>query len=323
MKTVVCPLEKWHQIPLQLGLEDTPFPVITEHRGRRKLMAVRWYGGKYSHVDWIVPLLTPHHRHYCEPFGGSAAVLLNKPPSPVETYNDLDGDLVTFFRVLRDEPEALIEKLLLTPFSREEFQRAWEQRGRSDLPDVERARLFFIRAEQVRTGLAQRSTPGRWAWCLHTSRRGMSGSVSRWLSRIDALWLVAQRLRTVQIEHDDAFRVIQRYDSPDTLFYLDPPYHHAGRTDAHAYGYEMDEQDHIRLAELLHHIQGKVALSGYRTPLMDELYHDWVRIDAPARTIHASKARRRECLWLNYPLDELPASTLEQLRQKGFQFYEP
>jgi DNA adenine methylase len=111
----------------------------------------------------------------------------------VETYNDIDGDLVNFFRVLRDKPDELIEKLVFTPFSREEFHKAYEMRGRTDLPDVERARLFFVRAEQVRIGLAQTSTAGRWAWCRLTSRRGMSGSVSRWLNRIDALWAVSER----------------------------------------------------------------------------------------------------------------------------------
>jgi DNA adenine methylase len=125
-----------------------------------KILAIRWYGGKFSHLDWLLPLL-PKCQHFCEPFGGSAAVLLNRDPSPVETYNDIDGDLVNFFKVLRDKPDELIEKLVFTPFSREEFRKAYELRGRTDLPEVERARLFFVRAEQVRIGLAQTSTAGR------------------------------------------------------------------------------------------------------------------------------------------------------------------
>ncbi len=317
-------LRRWQMLQYRLALEDAGFPAQVIRKGRKKILAIRWYGGKYSHVDWIVPLLPPA-RHYCEPFGGSAAILLNKPPSPVETYNDIDGDLVNFFRVLRDQPEEFIEKLLLTPFSREEFALAWEKRGDKSLPPVERARLFFIRAEQVRIGLAQKATPGRWAWCLHTSRRGMAGSVSRWLSRIESLWLVAQRLRTVQIEHDDAFRVIERYDSPETLFYVDPPYLHESRTDPNAYGFEMSEEDHRRLAELLHTVKGKVALSGYQSPLMDALYADWWRVDAPVRTIHSSKAKRRESLWLNYAPHEVDRHdlVLHQLEERGFVFVPP
>src|SRR5215207_1505277 len=118
-----------------------------------KLIAFGWYGGKFSHLDWLLPLL-PSATHYCEPFGGSAAVLINREPSPVETYNDLDSDLVTFFRVLRDQSDALIQAIGLTPFSREEFELAI-QKPDTELSDLERARRFFVRARQVRTGLAQ------------------------------------------------------------------------------------------------------------------------------------------------------------------------
>src|SRR5437660_3850999 len=122
-------------------------------RRRSKLIAFGWYGGKFNHLDWLLPLLPDCH-HYCEPFAGSAAVLLNRPPSPVETYNDLDGEVVNFFRVLRDKKDALIEAIGLTPFSREEFYRAVSTNG-EHLGAVERARRFFVRARQVRTGLAQ------------------------------------------------------------------------------------------------------------------------------------------------------------------------
>lgn len=100
-----------------------------------KVIAFGWYGGKFSHLDWLLPLL-PKTTHYCEPFGGSAAVLLNREPSPVETYNDLDGDVVNFFRVLRDDHEALIEAIGLTPFSREEFRIATSQFS-DDLTDLD------------------------------------------------------------------------------------------------------------------------------------------------------------------------------------------
>jgi DNA adenine methylase len=289
-----------------------------KHNG--KLLAIRWYGGKFSHLDWLLPLLPKCH-HYCEPFGGSAAVLLNREPSPVETYNDIDGDVVIFFKVLRDKPEELIEKLVFTPFSREEFRKAYEMRGRKDLPDIERARLFFIRAEQVRIGLAQTSTAGRWAWCKLTSRRGMSGSVSRWLNRIDALWAVAERLRRVQIENRDAFEVILKYDSPQTLFYLDPPYPHDSRKDVNAYGYEMTEKDHIKLAELLHSVKAKVAISGYLSPLTEKLYGDWTRIDAPTRLIHSVKKPRTESLWINYSLEEIGEKNIQKLEKMGCKFH--
>lgn len=124
-----------------------------------KVIAFGWYGGKYSHLDWLLPLL-PKATHYCEHFGGSAAVLLNREPAPVETYNDIDSELVNFFRVLREQKDALIEAIGLTPFSREEFELAIAP-PTQDISDLERARRFFVRARQVRSGLAQTASSGR------------------------------------------------------------------------------------------------------------------------------------------------------------------
>lgn len=127
---------------------------------RKRIIAFGWYGGKYSHLSWLMPLL-PQCHHYCEPFAGSAAVLLNRSPSPVETYNDLDGEVANFFRVLRDHKDRLIEAIGLTPFSREEFSIACTLDP--DIDPIERARRFYVRARQVRTGLAQTASVGRWA----------------------------------------------------------------------------------------------------------------------------------------------------------------
>lgn len=264
----------------------------------KKPIAFGWYGGKYSHLDWLLPLL-PSATHYCEPFGGSAAVLLNREPSPVETYNDLDGEVVNFFRVLRSQKDDLLEAIGLTPFSREEFEVALQPLT-PDLTDLERARRFFVRARQVRTGLAQTASSGRWAHCVLTSRAGMAGAVSRWLGSVEGLAEIAQRLLRVQIEHAPALEVIQRYDSPDTLFYCDPPYPHDSRGDSNAYAYEMTDADHQALARVLHTVQGKVALSSYASDLMQDLYGDWTCIEAPAKTIHSVKQARVELLWVNY-----------------------
>jgi DNA adenine methylase len=268
-----------------------------------KLIAFGWYGGKFSHLNWLLPLL-PICQHYCEPFGGSAAVLINRESSPVETYNDIDGEVVNFFRALREHRGELIEAIGLTPFSREEFELAISQPN-GNISDIERARRFFIRARQVRTGLAQTASAGRWAHCLLTSRAGMAGAVSRWLGSVEDLSEIAQRLLRVQIEHAPATEVIQRYDSEETLFYCDPPYPHDSRTDSNAYAYEMSDDDHRALAEVLHSVKGKVALSSYHCDLMDELYSSWNFIEAPVKQIPSSKAERREALWVNYNIEDI------------------
>jgi DNA adenine methylase len=267
-----------------------------------KLIAFGWYGGKYSHLDWLLPLL-PKTTHYCEPFGGSAAVLINREPSPVETYNDVHGEVVNFFRVLREQGEVLTKAIGLTPFSREEFERAISEPA-DGLSDLERARRFYILARQVRTGLAQKASSGRWAHCKLTSRAGMAGAVSRWLGAVEDLPLIAQRLLRVQIEHAPAIEVIQRYDSEETLFYCDPPYPHASRTDVNAYANEMTDGQHRELAEVLHQVKGKVALSSYHCALNDELYGDWQRVESDEKMIHSVKKARTEVLWVNYQLGE-------------------
>lgn len=265
---------------------------------RKRMIAFGWYGGKFSHLNFILPNLPEDDRHFCDVFGGSAAVIINRRPAPVETYNDIDSEVVNFFRVLRDPADGkqLIRAIALTPFSREELVRALELAG----DPLERARRFFVRARQTRTGLAQTSSEGRWAHCLLTSRAGMAGAVSRWLGSVEGLSEIVQRLQRIQIENAPALEVIERYDSVDTLFYIDPPYVHDARGDSKAYGVEMSNDDHRELAEMLLGIEGRAAVSGYRTALYDDLYESWRRVDADPKTCHSVRQLRQESLWLNY-----------------------
>lgn len=273
-------------------------PVI-KRRGSKKI-AFGWYGGKFSHLDWLLPLL-PEAHHYVEPFAGSGAVLINRPPAAVETYNDIDGDVVHFFRVLRDRPDELIRAISLTPFSREEFYEAVSPVS-SEVDPLERARLFYVRARQARTGLAQTASLGRWANCKEASRRGMSGVVSRWLGGVEGLEDIAERLLRVQIENRPANDILLTYDSESTLFYCDPPYLHATRGDSKAYGFEMDLEEHRSFAEVANRLVGKVAVSGYDHEVMSELFPTgkWTKTTGETRTIHSTKATRTEVLWTNY-----------------------
>jgi DNA adenine methylase len=305
MPAIVAPVERTEEA--QKSVPDghacrsarmTP-PPVSHLATKKKLIPFGWYGGKFSHLDWLLPLLPPCH-HYCEPFAGSGAVLLNRDPSPVETFNDLDGEVVNFFRVLREEKDRLIEAIGLTPFAREEFAMACETSP--GLSGLERARRFYVRARQVRTGLAQTATIGRWANCKNTSRAGMSGVISRWLGAVEDLPEVAERLLRVQIENRPAVDVIRLYDSASTLFYCDPPYVHSTRGDSKAYGFEMTDAQHRDLADVLNSVQGMVAFSNYQTTIVDKLYPEskWHKTIAPARTNHSTKDKRVEVLWSNY-----------------------
>lgn len=241
---------------------------------KNKIIAFSYYGGKFSHLKWLLPLL-PKTITYCEPFGGSAAVLLNKEPSKMEIYNDLDSSVVNFFKVLRDKPDELIEKISLTPYSRWEYEYAVKNKGNPELSDVERARLFYV---SVRQGYNSSQISSIKDWSYNINQREKPKT---WKNSFPKLYLVAERLLHVHIEYKPAIDVIKRYDSTDTLFYCDPPYPHECRKSKKVYFGEMSDEEHIKLAEVLHSVKGKVAISSYHCQLMDKLYSDWNYIDAP------------------------------------------
>jgi DNA adenine methylase len=271
----------------------------------KRTLPFRWYGSKYTSLHWLLDLLPSTHT-YVEPFAGSASVLINREPSPVEVLNDKDGDVVNFFEVLREKPDELLESIALTPFSREEYERAILKEGDDGLDPVEKARAFFVRAGQSRSGLAQSATPGRWAYCKSTSRRGMSGSVSRWCGRIDNLDRTIDRLRRVQIENRDAADVIETYDGEDALIYCDPPYPHESRSgDTNVYVGEMSDDDHRDLSRLLKSCEAKVAVSSRVCPLMEELYGDWNVHVADERNVASGDREESEALYTNYTPGEV------------------
>jgi DNA adenine methylase len=150
----------------------------------------------------------------------------------------------------------------------------------------------------------------------------MAGAVSRWLGSVEGLPQIVQRLQRVQIENAPATEVIRRYDSPKTLFYCDPPYPHEARGDSKAYGYEMTDREHEELADLLRSVQGAVAVSGYRCPLMDRLYRNWIRVDANTRLCNSSKSERTESVWVNYDPESHSQAVGYPLPDKNFYLFD-
>lgn len=257
---------------------------------------VKWHGGKYYLCSRIIAHFPPHHT-YVEPFGGAASVLLNKPPSPVEVYNDLDERITRLFRVLRDHGEELHRRLTLTPYSEVEFERADEPAT----DEIEQARRDFVR---WRLSLGGRGDS--FSFTLHRVRRDMADVVSGYLSMIDEeLPRIVQRLRSVEIVRRPALDVIRTWDNSQTLVYCDPPYLHSTRHEGSRsiYGCEMSEAEHLELAAVLKQCQGRVLLSGYPSELYAELYRGWrtVEFDMPNHAAGGrSKARKRETIWLNW-----------------------
>jgi DNA adenine methylase len=230
-----------------------------------------------------------------EPFGGAASVLLRKPPAPYEVYNDLDGEVVGFFRVLRERPDDLLRAIALTPFARAEVDAACAPPP-PDADEVERARRVYVRAWQGRHGLPAR---GRMGWRFERAATRSRTVVDDWRDASHLVAVVA-RLRRVQLECDDALRVLARFDAPGTLHYIDPPYPAAtrcARWARHAYAHELSDDGHRRLAGALRALRGMAVVSGYPCPLYRELYAGWPTVARPART-HGPRAAT-EVLWLS------------------------
>jgi DNA adenine methylase len=257
---------------------------------------VRYHGGKWKLAPWIIEHLPPH-KTYVEPFGGGGSVLLRKPRSFAEIYNDLDGEIVNVFRVVRDRGPELLRALELTAFSRVEFLASYEA---SDDP-LEAARRTILRSFQ---GFGSAAVCGEVSGFRATSSRSGATPAHDWRNYPAKLGETIDRLRGVVIEQRDAVDVMHHHDAPTTVHYVDPPYVHSTRstkvrhTDTRkSYKFELNDQEHEALAARLGALRGMVVLSGYPSPLYDRLYGEWHRID---RVAHADGARPRiESLWLN------------------------
>jgi DNA adenine methylase len=250
---------------------------------------LKYYGSKFRIAKWIIEHF-PKHRHYVEPFGGAANVLLVKEPSKLETYNDLNDSLVNFFQILRDRAEELVEKIKLTPWSRTEFERCLSNEPITD--KLEAARRLF-----VRLWMSYNST---FTTCAGNFRRHTNGRRSVIMDiKPQNLFDASQRFLKVQIERRDALRLMQELDSPDTLFYLDPPYVFSTRVQKKAYSNEMTDDQHRAFADVLHSLKGFVILSGYPSEIYKDLFEDrgWRRVDKRAITMGGTE--RTECIWLS------------------------
>lgn len=244
-------------------------------------------------APWICSNLPDAHRIYVEPFGGAASVLLKKQRSYAEVYNDLDQDVVNFFQVLRSDRASELQNMLrLTPFARAEFEIAYQE-----VKDpVERARRLVVRSFM---GFgANAHNVDSYSGFRASSNRSGSTPAHDWANYPDALPALIDRLKGVLIESRDAFELISKNDSPDTLFYVDPPYLKSTRgSPRHGYAFEMSDDDHCRLAALLQEVQGMVVLSGYPSELYTWLYPSWKRVEQT--TFADGAGERTECLWLN------------------------
>ncbi|EKU97610.1 site-specific DNA methylase [Leptolyngbya sp. PCC 7375] len=252
--------------------------------------ALRYFGGKWRLAPWILQHF-PEHRIYCEPYAGAFSVGLRKRPAAVDVLNERNPGVTNFFEVLKDWPQELITALNASPKTRDEFKRCMVIEGNA----FERARRFYLFCQ-----MSFSNGGGRWSSGTSEERLRLVQSQD-----CDYLMAVSQRLANVQITHDLAEVAIAKYDSPETLFYIDPPYvqstrgskdtRHINGAPRRQYAYEMDDDGHRQLAEQLHSAKGMVVLSGYESALYAELYPGWRCVK---KQIQTRQGLRTECLWL-------------------------
>lgn len=266
-------------------------PIIPTDAPHRSVL--RYFGGKWAIAPWVLQHLPPH-RVYVEPFGGAASVLLRKPRSRIEVYNDLDEEIVGIFQVIQraDTCAALVRRLHRTPYSRAEFERAFL----ATTDSVERAARAIIRSfmafHHEALFNARKTT---FADARH--RTGNHSKAREWATYPRSLSAVRRRLRGVIIERRDAQEVIGVQDTPDTLFFVDPPYLPATRSKS-GYRHELDTDQHVALLEKLLAVQGRVVLAGYPSDLYDGMLHGWRRVERPHRASGSARLRT-EVLWIN------------------------
>lgn len=249
---------------------------------------MKYPGAKNRIANWIVSYI-PKHDVYVELYAGSLAVLFNKPRCHIETVNDLYGEVVNFFRILRNDPEKLRKLIELTPYSREEYEKAYQETADS----AERARRFCVRC-----WMGFGSANLLYHNGFKSGQQTNSPNPARaWAKLPEIMEQAAVRLKGVQIEQLPALELINRYDTADVFMYLDPPYLHETRKN-YLYKYEMDNSEHEELLKALLKHPGKILISGYDNEMYNDYLTGWSK--AYKRTIAENGLSRTEVLWMNY-----------------------
>lgn len=254
---------------------------------------VKYPGSKWSMADWIISFF-PRHHSYLEPLFGSGAVLFNKPRSNIETVNDLDGNVVNLFEWIKKAPDRLAHEIYYTPYARQVYEEAFKSEPEDSF---EKAVNFYIR---LNMGYGFRTNGAKVGWKNDVQGRERAYASQDWANLPDRIMQAAERLRGVQIENRPAAELMKRFNYPNVLIYLDPPYVLSTRH-GKQYRYEMDDAGHEELLYTAKKHEGPVLISGYASELYDRELKDWYREETTSYSQVCS--RKKEVLWMNFRLD--------------------
>lgn len=258
-----------------------------------KVIPFNYFGGKFQHIDFITKRL-PMTKSYVEVFGGSAVILINRKPSPIETYNDINSTVVNFFECLRKYPDKLLEQIYLTPYAREEFWNCYKTINEGT--DIEKARKFFVVVNQSFNGSYARLTGWKFS---------QENEINKWLNKIPNLKLIIERFRRTQISNYDFKNIFEKFNNSETLFYCDPPYIKSLRNSGKEYDYEMTDENHIDLLDLCNKARCKIAISGYDGKIYNKYLKDWYKSVSTEKKNGFRQSSKQEILWTNYDPDQV------------------
>ena len=279
---------------LDLSSELVSVPGGTAERQIMKMKRVLKYPGSKWNIAKDIVALIPEHKSYLEPFFGSGAVLFTKPPSKIETINDIDGDVVNLFECIRKDPERLARDVAATPYAREEYDFAHGVTHVNSYERFERARLFLVKMWQ---GYGYRSNESKVGWKNDVQGRERAYALAEWYRLPGAIMEAAERLRMVQIEHKPALDLIEKFDFPNVFMYVDPPYVLSTRSQKQ-YAHEMYDEDHEVLLKALLRSSAKIMISGYESKLYNDYLHNWEK--RQFSSCAEGGLPRTEIIWMNY-----------------------
>ncbi len=267
----------------------------------KKMIAFNYFGGKFTYLDELYRYFPSDFDHLCELFAGSAVITLNYTDQKIiRTINDINSNVINFFQVLRDSPNQLIDVLKLTPYSEEEYFNCLEIEGNS----IEKARRFYVRIRGSHYGDGECDKSAGWYFSRKEGVRSGGQGLSRWNKGIGRLYQVAEILNKVQVINRDYTKAIKMCDYERAFFYVDPPYPLSTRSSKKRYSYEMDDKDHVDLAEALNGLKGKAMISSYDNDMYDELFSSWTKVKLAPKKNNASSSIKQEVIWFNYPITQ-------------------
>lgn len=264
---------------------------------------MKYPGSKWSIANWIIDFF-PEHHSYLEPFLGSGAILFNKPRSNIETVNDLDGNVVNLFEWIKKDPERLAHEIYWTPYARQVYENTFVSASTDSL---QKAVNFYIR---LNMGHGFRTTGEKVGWKNDVQGREKAYAAQGWCNLPEKIIQAAERLRGVQIENKPAVELIQRFNFPKVLIYVDPPYVLSTRH-GKQYLCEMIDSEQIILLEVLLAHKGPVIISGYDNDIYNDMLRGWHKEETTCYSQVCSK--KREILWMNFKPEYKQINLLEVL----------